>query len=109
MQERHINDNGLDLTIKFFNNYKIDALSVSYCYILVVTSVVMCIIYKHAKLKSLVTSLALQQIRGADANQEHISIMKDIECICKTQWYMTVTLGLVVLGIMIFIVKMLGN
>ena len=37
------------------------------------------------KLKSLVTSLALQQIKdvGAVAEQEHVSIAQDIECTCK--------------------------
>ena len=41
------------------------------------------------KLKSLVTSLALQQIRelGMAAKQEHVSIMHNIACNCKIQWY----------------------
>ena len=71
---------------------------------LVVTSIVICIICKHTKLKSLVTSHALQQIRGTDVKQEHVSIVHDIECTCKIQWYVIATLGSVVLGIMIFIV-----
>ena len=46
------------------------------------------IICKHTKLKSLVTSLALQQIRevGTVAKQEHVSMMHDMECTCKIQW-----------------------
>ena len=61
---------------------------------------------RHTKLKSLVTSPALQQIKGVDAvfKQEHISVMHDIECTCKMQWYTIVTLGLVILGIIIFLV-----
>ena len=105
LQERHIKDNGLELTNKnsFFTNCKTDApLFITAIILLVVTSIVRCIIWKHAQLKSLVTSLALEQIRGADANQEHVSLMQDIECTCKTQWYMIVTLGLVVLGIVTF-------
>ena len=49
----------------------------------------MYIICKCIKLKSLVTSLALQQIReiGMVAKQEHVSIAHDIECTCKIQWY----------------------
>ena len=35
--------------------------------------------------------------------------MQDIECTCKTQWYMIATLGLVILGIMIFIVINAGK
>ena len=66
--------------------------------------IVMYIICRHTKLKSLVTSLALQQLREADVKQEHVFIMHNIECTCKIQWYMIVMLGLVVLGIIIFIV-----
>ena len=46
------------------------------------------------KLKSLVTSLALQQIKevGVVAKQEHISIAQDIECTCKIQWYTIIML-----------------
>ena len=42
-----------------------------------VTSIVMYIICKHTKLKSLATSLALQKIRevGMVVKQEHVSIM----------------------------------
>ena len=83
LQERH-NDNGLDSNNKnsFFNNYTIDIiLFVTAIISLVVTSIVMYIICRHTKLKSLVTSLALQQIREADAKQEQVSIMHDIECL----------------------------
>ena len=40
------------------------------------------------KLKSLVTSLALQQIKevGMVGKQEHVSIVQDIECTCKILW-----------------------
>ena len=66
----------------------------------------MYMICRHTKLKSLVTSLALQQIREADmvAKQEHVSVMHDIECTCKMQWYMIPMLCLAVLDIIIFIV-----
>ena len=73
---------------------------------LVVTSVVMYIICKHLKLKSLVTSLALQQIRelGLLAKQEYVSVMYDIECTCKIQWYTIFMLSLSILGIIIFFI-----
>ena len=56
------------------------------------------------KLKSLITSLALQQIREVDvaAKQEHVSIAHDIECTCKSQWYTIFMLSLSILGIVIF-------
>ena len=76
---------------------------------LVVTTKVMCIICRNAKLKCLVTSLALQQIRGADMKQEHVSLRHDIGCTCKTQGYTIVSLFLIALGIMIFIVINAGG
>ena len=47
-------------------------------------------------LKSLVISLALQQIEevGMLAKQEHASIVQDIECACKIKWYMIFMLSL---------------
>ena len=91
----------------FFNYYTIDVfLFVTAIFTLVVMSRVMYIIFRHTNLKSLVTSLALQQIREVDvvAKQEHVSIMHDIECACKIQWYTIVMLSLTVLGIIIFII-----
>ena len=63
-------------------------------------------ICKHTKLKSLVTSLALQQIRevGTVAKQEYVSIIHDIECTCKIQWYTICMLTLSILEIVIFII-----
>ena len=68
--------------------------------LLVVTTIVMYILCKHMKLKSLVTSLALQQIKevGIIAKQEHVSIVQDIECTCKIQWYTILMLSLSILG-----------
>ena len=42
---------------------------------------------EHVKLKSLVTSLALQQIKEVDvvAKQESITFMPNIQCTCKIQ------------------------
>ena len=38
------------------------------------------------------------------AKQGHVSIMHDVECACKTQWYTIFMLSLAVLGIIIFII-----
>ena len=67
-------------------------------------SIVMYMICRHTKLKSLVTSLALQQMRdiGMVAKQEHVLIMPDVECTCKFQWYTIFMLSLAALGIIIF-------
>ena len=105
MHERH--NNGLDLakTNSFFNNYMVDIfLLITAIILLVVTTIFKYIICKHTKLKSLVTSLALQQIRevGVVAKQEHVSIVHVMECTCKIQWYTLFMLGLSILGIIIF-------
>ena len=57
---------------------------------------VMYILCDHTKLKSSVTSLALQQIKevGMVAKQEHVSIVLNIECTCKIQWCMIFMLSL---------------
>ena len=52
------------------------------------------------KLKSLVASLALQQIKevGAVAKQEYVTLVQDIECTCKIQCYTNLMLILSILG-----------
>ena len=89
MQERHTNTE-LELPNKifFFNNYTIDIfLFVTTLILLLVTTIVMYILCKHMKLKSLVTSPALQQIKevGVVIKQEGITLVPNIECTCKTQ------------------------
>ena len=100
MQNRHI-ENDLDSNkYSFFNNYIIDVfLFVTAMISLVVTVIVMYIMCRLANLKSLVTSITLQQIRGTDAVS-----MDNIECTHKTQWYTIAKLGLVILGHMIFVI-----
>ena len=56
----------------------------------------------YAKLKTLVTSIALQQIKGIDAAFEQ-DMINDIHCTCKIQWYTIAMLLLILLGI-VFIV-----
>ena len=57
------------------------------------------------KLKSVVTSLDLQQIRevGTVVKWECVPIMHDIECTYKIQWYTIVMLSLSILGIIILV------
>ena len=58
------------------------------------------------KLKAVVTSLVLQQIKevGMVAKQEHVSIGQDIECTCKLQWYTILMLSLSILGLVFFVI-----
>ena len=71
-----------------------------------VTTIVMCILCKHMELKTLVTRPALQQRKevGMAAKQEHVSLVQDIECMCKTQWYTILMLSLSIVGLVIFII-----
>ena len=90
----------------FFNNYTVDIfLFVTAIILLVVATFIMYILCKHVKLKSLVTSLSLQQIKEVSvvAKQEHVSIAQDIEFTCKAQWYMIIMPSLSILGILIFL------
>ena len=94
LQERHDNhNNNLDLPNKnfLFKNS---------------TTIVMYVLCKHTKLKCLVTSLGLQQIKevGVVAKQEHVSIVKEMKCTCNIQWYTILMLSLSILGLVVFII-----
>ena len=66
------------------------------------------IVCKHAKLKSLVTGIALQQIKGVDAafDQDRFN---DIYCTCRIQWYMIAMLLLILLGIIFIVTTKVRN
>ena len=94
LKEMHKN-NDLELANKnfSFDNYTVDIfLLVTVIISLVVTTIVMYLLCKHMKLKSLETSVALQQLKGVAtvAKQEHVPIAQNIECTCKIQWYCSV-------------------
>ena len=59
----------------------------------------MYVLCKHTKLKTLVTSLSLQQIKEVFVvtNQEGITLTPNIEYTCKTQWYIILILSLAIL------------
>ena len=58
----------------------------------------------HIKLKTLVTSLALQQIKEVAAVSRQEDILPYIECTCKIQWYPILMLSLSLLGLMVFVI-----
>ena len=108
LQERHTNTE-LELPNKnfFFNSYIVDIfLFVTAITLLVVTTIVMYILCKHMKPKTLVTSLALQQIKevGVVAKQEGVTLAQDIEGTCKIQWYTILMLSLSILGLVLFVI-----
>ena len=66
----------------------------------------MYVLSEHVKLKFLLTSLALQQIKEVDAvaKQESFSLAQDIECTCKIQWYTILMLCLLILGLVLLVI-----
>ena len=82
LQERHTNTEELPSKNFFFNNILDVFLFVTAILLLLVTMIVIYILRKQKKLKTLVDSLALQQVKevGAVATQEPL---KYIECTCK--------------------------
>ena len=88
----------------FFNKHTADVLLfVTAIILLLVTSVVS--IY-NVQIKSLVTTLSLQQLREVEAvtKQEHVSMIHDIECTIKIQWYTICMLIISILGIVAFVI-----
>ena len=113
LHKRH-NNNVLDFPNKnfVFNNYTVDIfLFVTAIISLVVTTIVMYILCKHMILKSLVTSVALQQIKEVSvvAKQQPVSIEQDVKCTCKIQWYTILMLSLSMLGLVFFVILIPGN
>ena len=55
------------------------------------------------KLKTLVTSPALQQIKemGTITKQEGITLAPNLECTCKIQWYTILMLSFSILGVVL--------
>ena len=96
----------------FFNNYILDVfLFVTAIISLLVTTLVMNIICKHKKLKTLVSSLTLQQIKevGVVATQEKVKPVQSNECTCKIQWYTISMLGISILSLVLFVIIKLGK
>ena len=94
LQRRHT-DMELQLPSKnfFFNNY------IS----LLVTTIVINILCKHKKCKTLVASLVLWQIKEVGAVATHESLQY-IECTCTIQWYTILMLCISGLGLILLVI-----
>ena len=73
---------------------------------LMVTTIIIYILCKHTRLKSLVPILVLQQRKevGAVAKQKCVTLLQDIQCTCKIQWYTILMLSLSILGLVLFVI-----
>ena len=103
LQEKHVNNDDLASNKNFlFNNYVIDIfLFVIALISLIIATVVVSVVCKHAKLKALVTSIILQHMKGAEAIDK--DRFKDVYCPCKMLWYTIAMMLLTLLG-MIYMV-----
>ena len=110
LQDRHVDGDSLGSNKNFpFNYYIIDIfLFVTVSISLIVAMIVAYLGCKHTKLKSLVTSLALQQIKGMDATSEQ-DRYTDIYGTCKIQWYAVAFLLLILLGIVFIVTTKMEN
>ena len=71
---------------------------------IIATIVTMYVICKHNKLRMLVTSLALQQVKAVEAeNAENV----DYNCKCTVQLYIILTLNIVIIGLIVFAILQL--
>ena len=71
-----------------------------------VTTIAIIILCKQKKLKTLVASLPLQQVKevGVAATQEEIRPVQIIECTCKIQKCTILILSISVLGLVLFVI-----
>ena len=103
MEERHANTD-MNLPNKNFllNNFIIDDFLFVTAIISVFTTLAIYLLCKHKKLRTLVISLALQQIKetGVVPKQEDAITA----CTCKTQVYIILALSISTLGLVIFAV-----
>ena len=87
----------------FSNNFIVDVfLFITAIISLLVTTLVIYLLCKHKKLRTLVTSLALQQIKevGTVTIQEEVTT----PCTCKIQFYIIFALSISIIGLVIFAV-----
>ena len=103
LKERHdIDELDIEFPNKnfFTNNFIIDA----FVFIIVIISLIttMIIIYtlfKHNKLRALVMSLALQQVKEVKAEEARD---ENYKCKCISQFYVILALSLVIMGLVVF-------
>ena len=96
LKERHANTDRVLPNKNFFSiSFTVDVFQfVAVIISLLVTALVMYTLCKHMKLKTLVSSIALQQIKEVGAVTSQEDITPNIESTCKTQWYIALMLSL---------------
>ena len=102
LQKRHIDDERSMLNTNFssFLNRFMIFLFVTALIMIIVTLVSIYVVCGHSKLKTLVTNIALQHLKGVEAADPRF---QDVYSTCKTQWYMIALLLLILFGIVLII------
>ena len=109
LKERHdIDDLEKEFANKnFFNSQVVKIFKFVVAIILIIATVVtIYAICKHNKLRVLVTSLALQQVK--EVKVEGIED-KNYKCKCTAQFYVILTLSITMIGLIIFAILQLGR
>ena len=84
----------------FTNNFIIDIFVFGIVIILVISTIVIkYAIYKHNKLRALVTSLALQQAKEVKAKEINEG---NYTCKCTAQFYIILALSVIIIGLVVF-------
>ena len=104
--EEHIDKERNKLNTKFssfLNSFMAEILLyVTMLITIIATMVVIYVVCGHFKLKTLVSNMALQQMKIIEATDTDPRV-QDIHCTCKTKWYMIALLLLILLGIVFII------
>ena len=105
MKERHDTDTDIDSPNKnvLTNNLIVDIFIFTVAIILAITTlIILYLLCTHNKLKTLVASLALQQVKKVST-----SAMKNDTnnaCNCTSQFYIILALGISIIGLVIFVI-----
>ena len=87
----------------FLNSFLADILLFSAALVtIIITLVVIYMVCRQSKLKTLVANIALQHIKGIEAADPRY---QDIYCMCKMQWYIICMLLIVLLGMIYLVTK----
>ena len=104
MKENHdINELDLESPNKnfFTNNFMMDVFMFKIAIISIITTmIILYVLFKHNKLRTLVVSLALQQVKEVSASatkQENKNM-----CNCTPQFYIILALSITIIGLVIF-------
>ena len=91
----------------FTNNFIIDVFVFVIAIILVISTIIIIYaIYKHNKVRALVTSLAFQQAKEVKAEEIGAG---NHNCECTAQFYIFLALSIIIIGLVVFVILQVGR